>query len=445
MPTFGPTCKQIIRAALKAVDPETLVFNRVTRQGEDLTIRGQGHVSRTYHLKDYAGIHVLGAGKGAPFLFQALEKIIGHRLTGGLIISLPEHAFAHPLVRFLPGSHPLPDERSLLAGEAIEAYVRERVKPRDLVFFLITGGASAMMVSPAPGIEFQDKVDINRLLLSCGADIREINCVRKSLSRLKGGGLARLIAPASLVTLIISDIVDSPPADIGSGPTIPATSTCAEATAILGKYRLLERMNPRVLTYLSKGAGKERAKKFSKQDFFILADTATALDAAQKSARSLGFYAHILSARDRGEAAEAAKIYAAIIEEIILTGQPFAPPVVLLAGGELTVTLKGKGKGGRNQEFVLGLLKELQYLDRPIYAMSIGTDGLDGPTDAAGAWIDRRTAAKAGKMGLHIGQYLADNDAYRFFQAIGQLVKTGPTRTNVADIRVFYIGTPGST
>ncbi|NIM13909.1 MAG: DUF4147 domain-containing protein, partial [Candidatus Aminicenantes bacterium] len=398
---------------------------------------------RRFDLDRFDKVHVVGVGKGTPFLFEGLDNVLGSRIDGGVIVSLEDHAFSHDRVKFYAGSHPLPDQRSLDAGKAVTRYIENNVRNRDLVFFLITGGASALMVQPAPGIELEDKIEINKLLLACGAEINEINCVRKHMSALKGGKLARLVYPARLVSLILSDIVGSPLGAIGSGPSIYDSTPVSQAFAVLQKYKLIEKLPPAVRDFFQRASSPVDID-LSKNVHFLLGDNRVALEAARSCAQGMGIHAHIITSRDKGEASEAAKIYAAIVKEIIYTKTPFKPPVLLLSGGELTVTLavppgKKTGKGGRNQAFVLHMLKELKEITHPFCLASLGTDGLDGPTDAAGAWIDRETKSKVRQLGLDMDDYLECHDSYHFFQKIDQHIKTGPTRTNVMDLRMFYI------
>ena len=435
---------KIIKKALQAVDPYRLILDNITLEKNRLFIK-----DKPFDLRNFDKLHVIGAGKGAPFLFQGLERVLGLRISGGIVVSLEDHAFSHQRVKFYAGSHPIPNRQSLEAGEAVTRYIKTKVGKKDLVFFTVTGGASALLVKPAPGIRLEDKIEINKLLLSSGADINEINCVRKHVSALKGGKLARLVYPARMISLIVSDVVDSPPAAIGSGPSIPGPTSSGDALHILEKYRLVERLRPEVTDFFKKGI-KETEKKetapsgMGKNAHFLLADNRTALEAARACAEDMGIAAHILTSRDKGEASEAAKLYASIIKEIVYTGTPFKPPVLLLSGGELTVTLPASfpGKGGRNQAFVLYLLKELKEITHPFYILSMGTDGIDGPTDAAGAWINQETMARVRLKNADIEKYLESYDSYGFFNELGQLIKTGPTRTNVMDLRMFYINTP---
>ncbi len=449
MGKWGETFLKIIDHALEAVDPYRLIREHVRLEGDLLRVGGKTAPRRGGPIIDLGGIdkiHVLGAGKGAVSLFNGLESVPGLRIHGGIIVSVKEHAFSHPPVTFYPGEHPVPGPPSLAAGEAVSDYAENEVGENDLVIFLLTGGASALMVLPHPPLELADKIGINRLLLASGAGIDEINCVRKHLSALKGGRLAEKISPAPVISLILSDIIDSPLEDIGSGPSVGDSTSFADARGILEKYGLVEKVGTRVLDFLERGVGGgvadtpfPGAEKFSRNLHFLLGDNLTALTAGRESAEALGIPVHILTSADRGEAVEAAKVYAAMVKEIVRSGNPFQPPVLLLSGGELTVTLKGKGRGGRNQEFVLAVLDELKDVNRPFHIVSMGTDGIDGPTDAAGAWIDHRTMAKVKEQGLDIKSFLRNNNSYEFFNRIDQLIKTGPTGTNVMDLRMFYI------
>lgn len=431
---------EIIRHSLNSVDPYNLVVNNIMLKKNLLYIMG-----KRFDLNKFNKIHVLGAGKGATYLFKGLRTILGERICGGVIISLKEHSFSDNKVTFCVGSHPIADKKSLNAGKALIEYIK-KIDKDDLVFFLITGGASAMLAHPISGIKFEDKVKINKLLFYSGADINEINCLRKHLSSLKGGRLAELIYPTKIISIIISDIVDSPLENIGSGPSIGDSTTFLSAINILHKYKIFSKLEPRVKKFFIDGEENKipdtpspDLKKFSKNNHFILGDNLLLLKSVKEYAKKKGIKTEILTSRDKGEASIASRFYASIIKEIIYSKNPFTLPVLLLSGGELTVTLKGKGKGGRNQEFVLSLLDELKNINHPFFILSMGTDGIDGPTDAAGAWIDEKTIKKVKILNLNIGQYLQNNDSYHFFEKIAQLIKIGATGTNVMDLRMFYL------
>lgn len=438
------TVRRLIAEAIEAAGPRHLPADHVALRENTLFIKDEA-----FSLDAFPNLHVLGAGKGAVSFFHGLDEIMGRRIAGGVVVSVEAHRFKHPRVHFYPGSHPLPGPLSLTAGKALMDYIGSQVAAEDLVIFLLTGGASALATLPAPPLELSDKTETTRQLLASGAGIEEINCVRKHLSAIKGGRLAEAVYPARLVSLILSDIIGSPLEAIGSGPSVGDSTSFADALHILSKYRLVEKIPPSVTALLERGKQKKVPDtpppgdpRFKRNRHFILGDNTTALEAAHASAEKQGLPAHILTAADRGEARETATHYAAMLKEVLSVRHPFQPPVLLLSGGELTVTLKGNGQGGRNQEFVLAMLKELKDVDRPFFVLSMGTDGIDGPTDAAGAWIDHRTMKKVNRLNLDIDTFLDTNNSYAFFDTIGQLYKTGPTGTNVMDIRVFYL--PGT-
>ena len=433
---------RVLDAALNSVDPERGVTKNLNLRNGVLRIKGE-----EFRLNNYRKVHVIGAGKSAPFLYNGLNGVEGveEYISGGIVVSLAVHAFEDERVRFVAGSHPVPDNKSLNAGKAVLDYVERYVEEDDLVLFLLTGGASALMVAPYPPLELEDKIEVTRLLLRSGADIREINCVRKHMSALKGGRLAEKIAPAQVVSLIISDIVGSPLEDIGSGPTIGDSTTFLQAAQILEKYGLSKRVSDAVREFFQRGMDGQipetpppDSPEFSQNRHFILGDNPLALKSAKSAAEKSGLPARITVSGDGGDAREAARNYARIIRSAAGQKEP-GSPLLLLAGGELTVNVTGSGKGGRNQEFVLALLLELRDFHRPFTILSVGTDGIDGPTDAAGAWINEKTPSRAGKLGLNPEKYLENNDSYRFFRELGQLIITGPTHTNVMDLRMFLL------
>ena len=312
--------------------------------------------------------------------------------------------------------------------------------PEDLIVCLISGGASALLPFPAPPVTLAEKQAVTRLLLHCGANIHEINCVRKHISRIKGGQLARLAYPATLVTLILSDVIGDDLDVIGSGPTAPDPTTFADARAILEKYRIWSKL-PSVRQILSSATAetpKPGDKTFRKTQNVIVGSNALAVDAAAHEARRLGFHTLVLSTFLEGEAREVARVHASIAKEIRTSGRPVKPPACVISGGETTVTVRGRGRGGRNQEFALAAALAIAGL-RDTVILSAGTDGSDGPTVAAGAIADGTTIARAEALGHSAAAFLANNDSYSFFDALGDLVKTGPTGTNVADMQVILV------
>ncbi|MCP4221098.1 MAG: DUF4147 domain-containing protein, partial [bacterium] len=417
---FEEFSKRVIRASIDAVAPASLVQRRLTFDSCGLHIEGKN--GKTVMDPDAFGkCHVLGAGKGAVSLFRGLDAVLPGRLAGGIIVSLEPHRFCHPRVKFLAGSHPVPGPDAFMAGEAVSRYIDRFVVADDLVFFLLTGGASSLLAKPQPPLEAEDKISVTRLLLASGAEISEINCVRKHLSALKGGGLAQRIAPAKIVSLILSDIIGSPLEDIGSGPGVGDSTTFKDAKNVLLKYCLWDKIPPVVASFLAEGIKGRREdtprpdnEAFRGNRHFLLGDNETALEAARQCAVESGIPTHILVSGDTGEAREGAERYAAVIRSIMDGTHRLKPPVILLSGGEFTVTVNGGGKGGRNQEFILALLAELKGVTAPFYAFSIGTDGIDGPTDAAGAWCDSLTLNRAEKAGLQANDFLNNNNSYEF-------------------------------
>ncbi|MBP1723981.1 MAG: Hydroxypyruvate reductase, partial [Deltaproteobacteria bacterium] len=373
-----------------------------------------------------------------------LEKVLGTRITKGLINVKYGHAQKLKRIRVQEAGHPLPDEKGLEgAKEMVEMLSHSTVK--DLVIFLISGGGSALLPLPVEGVTLAEKQAATNQLLSCGANIQEINTLRKHLSRIKGGGLARLVYPATLVSLILSDVIGDPLDAIASGPTVPDPTTYEDCARILNKYELWEKIPSSVAGHIREGMEgkkeetlKEGDPAFSNVYNLVVGNNLLAMKAAKKAAQALGYRTLLLSSLVEGETREIAKAHAAIAKEVLLSGNPIPPPACILSGGETTVTLKGKGKGGRNQEFALAAALEIAGWEE-ILMMSAGTDGTDGPTDAAGAFADGRTVIRAKTMGLDPWSFLKENDSYSFFQGIGDLLITGPTGTNVMDLRIMLV------
>ena len=314
----------------------------------------------------------------------------------------------------------------------------------DLAIILISGGGSALMVKPLEGISVEDKKRVTKLLLASGANISEINTVRKHLSKIKGGNLARVIFPGSIINLAISDVIGNSLEDIISGPTYWDSTTFYDAYSVLKKYKIWDKVPLSVQKTILRGikgevleTPKKTFKIFEKTSSFIIGNNRIALESAMRKAQKLGFDTEILTDSDSGEARERAIYYTSIFKKLIQSEKS----ICLLSGGELTVTLKGKGKGGRNQEFILACLIEMSKIstDKNWLIASIGTDGIDGPTDAAGAWVTPEILKKAKKLNLNPIEYLNNNDSYNFFSQTGGLIKTGPTKTNVMDIRIFLV------
>jgi glycerate 2-kinase len=412
---------RIFRAALRAADPVRAVLRHVRREGEVL-IAGE----RRYDLGSFRNIYVIGAGKASARMAVAIERLLGARITGGLI-NAPDAAKLRR-VEINACGHPIPDRRGVAGAKRI-AQIATQAGADDLVICLISGGASALLPLPAPGITLANKQKITRSLLHSGATIHEVNCVRRHLSAIKGGKLGRLAQPATLLTLIISDVIYDHLHAIGSGPTVSDPTTLADARAICAKYR--------IEVEFPQDAETPKKKFFGA--VVMVGSNGLAVEAAAEEAKRLGYHTMILSTAIQGEAREVARVHAAIASEIYRYGRPIPRPACLISGGEATVTVRGKGRGGRNQEFVLATAIEIAGCWENIIVLSAGTDGIDGPTGAAGAIADCSSVYRAKQLGLDAGPLLANNDSYRFFEALGDLVVTGPTGTNVADIQLILV------
>ncbi len=386
---------------------------------------------------------VIGAGKAAASMAKSLEENWDnekHPVTG-MVITRYEHGLPTKYIKVVEASHPVPDEAGLKAARDMITMLKSaKLTKEDLVICLISGGGSALMSIPAPCLSHEEKQKINKQLLKSGANIAEMNCVRKHLSMIKGGKLAQLCTPARLHTLIISDVPNDDPSVIASGPTIADPTTSEDALNVLKKYNI--EISNKISDWL-KSKENETPKPSDKnlpiQDMHIIATAQTALEAAANRAKKLKITPYILSSNIEGEAKDCGIFHAAIALQILKYNQPFKKPCVILSGGETTVTVKGKGgRGGRNSEFLLSALKEIGT-GKNIFGLACDTDGIDGSEDNAGAFFLPDTLEKALKSGINPKTYLENNDAYSFFEKTDTLIKSGPTLTNVNDFRAILI------
>jgi glycerate 2-kinase len=430
----------IFDAAVRAVDPAEAIRRHLVRQGDRLTIGGEA-----VDLQRVRRIVAVGLGKAGAPMAAAVEEILGDRIEQGVVVTKYGHLQPTRTIRIHEAGHPVPDDAGIAGAQAVLDQVHG-LGSDDLVLVLISGGGSALTPAPVAGITLAEKQALTKALLACGADIREMNALRKHISRIKGGQLARAAAPARVFTLILSDIVGDPLDAIASGPTVPDPRTYADALAILDKYRIRQEIPSSIRTHLEAGAAgripetpKPDDPLFARVRSVMVASNIQALEAAKAEAHRLGFQAMILSSFIEGETREIARMHAALALEVRASGNPLQPPVCLITGGETTVTLKGTGKGGRNQEFALAAALDIAGLP-DVVVLSAGTDGTDGPTDAAGALADGDTVSRAIGLGLAPRVALDGNDAYPFFHRLGDLVMTGPTRTNVMDVRLVLVG-----
>jgi len=432
--------RRILDAAITAVDPAEAIHRHLLRRGTQLYIADE-----MINLTGTRRVVVVGCGKAGAPMAAAVEDILGDRVSGGVVVTKYGHGQPTKRVRIHEAAHPVPDEAGIAGAEAVLEQL-QGLGVDDLVLVLVSGGGSALMPAPVAGVTLAEKQAVTKALLACGADIREMNALRKHISKIKGGQLARAARPARVLTLILSDIVGDPLDAIASGPTVPDPTTYADALAILDKYRIRQEIPASVRAHLEAGAAGKLAETpkpddpmFTRVRNLMVGSNIQALEAAAKEARLQGLPPMILSSSIEGETREVARVHAALAREARATGHPAAAPLCLISGGETTVTLRGQGKGGRNQEFALAAAFDIAEL-RDVVILSAGTDGTDGPTDAAGAVVDGETLARARAAGLDPRKALDENDAYPFFEALGDLVMTGPTRTNVMDVRLVLVG-----
>jgi len=433
--------RHLQQAALAAADPAEAVYQFVSRVGDQILVADQ-----PYNLREFDRVFLVGAGKAAMPMADAVSEVLRDRLNGGVIITKYQHADrALPdYIRVHEAGHPVPDQNSVDATRDLAELLREAT-PRDLILCVISGGGSALMTLPAEGITLADLQATTQLLLRAGATIHEINALRKHLDMVKGGGLARLVDGAPIVTLILSDVIGDDLSVIASGPTVPDPATFAEAWRIVEQFDLADQLPAAVRARLSLGAAGKIADTpkpgdplFNRVQTVIIGSNLQAAQAAEKAARQLKCNALLLTTQVQGEARDVAKVAAAIAREIARYNRPVPRPACVIIGGETTVTLKGHGLGGRNQEIALAAAIAIDGLPHTLIA-ALGTDGTDGPTDAAGAIATGETIRRARSLGVDAQAHLANNDAYHFFQALGDLIITGPTGTNVNDLLFILV------
>jgi hydroxypyruvate reductase len=432
---------QTLSAAIQAVDPRPAVSRCLQRQGKRLTI-GQ----TTVDLDQTRQVSVIGAGKAARPMLQGVADVLGDMLTGGCVITKHAAGEADHIgpIGIVEGNHPVPGEKSVNATRHMLASLGQP-HPDDLILCLISGGGSALMTAPIEGVALADLQALTRALLACGATIHEINTLRKHLDTVKGGGLARQCAPAQLVCLILSDVVGNPLDVIASGPAVPDPTTYANCWQIVTRYGLEASLPPSIRTVLQAGlAGQlpETLKPgdpvFARTQNLLVGSNLQAAQAALETARRAGYHPLLLTTSLQGEARQAGQFLAAIARQVDATGQPVPRPACIVIGGETTVTLRGNGLGGRNQELALAAVSELSGLPNCLL-VTCATDGEDGPTDAAGAFVTGETLARAQQHGIDPASFLQANDSYHFFQTLGDLFSPGPTGTNVNDLAFLWL------
>ncbi len=423
----------VFTAALQAVQGERLIAARSRLDGE-VWDYSHGDTHLRWDLPRGGRVLVVGAGKATASLAAGLEAVLGDRIDGGVIVVKHGHGMPLRCIQSLEGGHPIPDAAGQAGAQAMLESV-EGLSPDDRVFVLLTGGASALLAAPAEGLTLADEAAVTGLLLRSGATIEEMNTVRKRLSRLKGGGLARAIAPAQSVTLLVSDVPSNDPAMIGSGPTLPDGAAPGEALAVLRRYGIADQIPAAALERLRQTPPAVAA---APTKVLMLADSGTAVDAAAARAKALSFAVEVVDAHMDGDTHAAAAGFVAALRAAAARRRAGGPPTVLLSAGETTLKVTGEGRGGRNQEFALVAAK-LLAAEAGAALLAAGTDGTDGPTEAAGAFADGSTAQRAVAAGLDLDAALADNDSNSFFARLSDLHVTGPTGTNVMDLVIGVV------
>jgi hydroxypyruvate reductase len=429
----------VFRAGLEAASPENAVRNALSLKDRQLGIG-----AKRFGLDGLGGLILLGAGKASRGMALSIWRLLGDRVREG-ILSVPYgQGGVFETLQILEASHPVPDDRGLDNTKRIVERA-ENVPDRHLVVFLVSGGASSLLVAPPDGVTLKDLVQLNRHLLASGADIGEMNTVRRHVSRVKGGRLAEVTYPAPSVTLIISDVPGDVPSDVGSGPTVPDPTTYKDAQRVLSKYGLSNHVPGSILDHIQNGVDgrihenpTEADTVFADSEYMIVARNSDSVRAACSRAEVLGYNSLCLPEPVTGDTKERAGEHVEIARQILRGDGPVDPPACIVSGGETTLEVRGSGKGGRNQEFCLHAAAEIP--DLPIVVLSGDTDGADGSTDAAGAVSDGLTFKRAKAQKMAPASYLKNSNSYGFFDRLGDLLKTGPTGTNVMDLHIIMVG-----
>jgi glycerate 2-kinase len=428
-----------LESALNAVDPKQIMKSKLSLKESKLKVNGY-----SFDLKKFRNVYVIGGGKASGPMAEALERILGKRITAGFVNIPQSNKHKTKIIKLHEASHPIPDQTGVKGTQRM-LEIAEQAKKEDLVICLVSGGGSSLMPLPRDGISITDKKNITKVLLKSGATINEINTVRKHISYFKGGWLAKRAHPATILNLILSDVVGDQLGFIASGPTIPDSTTFSGAIKVLKRYALWDKAPTSIKRVLSDGekglipeTPKANDKVFKRVYNVVVGNNRSASLAVCESLKSAELNTLLLTSTLEGEARHAGATLASIAREVSVSGNPVPKLAGIVAGGETTVTVTGKGLGGRNQEIVLAAALKLGDVDGVVIA-SLSTDGVDGPTDAAGAIADGKTLVRAAEMGLSAEEILAENDSYNFFSKLGDLIFTGPTGTNVNDISVIVV------
>ncbi len=438
--------QELYKIAVNSVHPRNFITDFLSVNSESLNVTDRKGETRIFSFSPGRGLHLFGAGKGAGSMGAVVASVVGKRISGGCIVVPSQQTIEIPRVSVLEGEHPNPGMRSVAATQTMMGMVAN-LQASDIALFCLTGGASSLLVCPPQGISLMDKVKTNKELLSCGADICSVNVVRKHLSAIKGGQLSCLAWPARVAALILSDVVGDNTSVIGSGPTSPDNSTFLDALKIVRRYNLERRLPRPVIERLKLGARgllaetpKPGDEVFSRTYNVVVGSNKKALLAAHEANRRSALKSVYLEHVLEGDTSVAARLFANRVREVI---RDCSASTCLIAGGETTVNVRGSGKGGRNQEFALVVAQELRGIGN-WSLLSAGTDGIDGPTDAAGAFVNQRTLENGEKKGMNATQFLKENNTYRYFSELGDLFCPGPTGTNVMDIKIAIVFPSGA-
>lgn len=437
----------ILSAVLDATHPQKLMAEALDLRGTVLHVTGLGGRRAELDLSDYRRVLAVGAGKATAPMAGALEELLQGRLEGGVISVKYGHTMPLDRITIREAGHPVPDENGISATREILSNLFG-LTAEDLVFVMLSGGGSALLDAYPESITLDDARATSSILLNSGAPIQDINVVRKHISSVKGGQLARMAMPATVVTLVLSDVIGDPLDIIASGPTVPDPSTYEDALAILTRHEVRGKIPAPVLEHLEKGeqgeipeTPQEGEEGWERCSTFLIGNNRLAMDTAAARAEELGLRSTIVTSTMEGEASEVGIEMARLLKRTLAEGEPLQPPCCLIAGGETTCTIEGEhGTGGRNQELALSAARELSGTDLAV-VLAAGTDGTDGPTDAAGGIVDGETVTRGLEAGLDIEAGLAGHDAYPYLQSTGSLIRTGPTMTNVMDILLLLAGT----
>jgi hydroxypyruvate reductase len=436
--------KSIYSAAIKAVNPAAAVASHVKRKKNNLLVYSQGGQFKEYNLRSFHRIIVVGAGKASASMAREIENLLGDRIDAGCICVKYGYSDALSKIQIVEASHPVPDANGM-TGARTMLDLLSGTGEHDLVISLISGGGSALLPLPPDTITLDEKRATTSLLINCGAGIHEVNMVRKHLSLVKGGNMAKAARRATVINLMISDVVGDNMDVIASGPFVPDKSTYRDALDVLERYGLKEKVPTSVTERIKSGARGDIEENpgpgsplFKRVTNLIVASNIIALEAAKNEAERLGYHSIILSSMIEGDTKDAALWHSRIAREIAASSNPVPAPACIISGGETTVVVTGGGRGGRNMEFAM---HAALFIDghETITAASIGTDGTDGPTDAAGAVVDGTTARLSREKGIDIHEYVKKNDSYHFHEKMGNLIITGPTNTNVMDVRIIIV------